>query len=181
MAMIKGEISEEIQNDLIEQRYLGWSVGIALDEEFDKDNHDVEDKTTDEHDGAQIVKDCVHWLFRFTEDIQRGSTRTVRAWESFSPEGPFKLTQTLYGSQREREDHLRVHDTKNQIEPIGQISIDLLDHGIDPSKVHRMSNQLTGQEYLSMGYEVQVTFDWPELEFHIIIPPKGEFPGERLT
>lgn len=62
--MIKGAISEEIQNELIEQRHLGWSFGIALDEEFDEDNHDVEDKTTDERDGAQIVKDCVHWLFR---------------------------------------------------------------------------------------------------------------------
>ena len=65
MAMIKGAILQELQKHLIEKRYLGWSVGIAWDEEFDQDIHNREDRDFDEHDGVQIVRECVRWLFRF--------------------------------------------------------------------------------------------------------------------
>ena len=132
-----------------------------------------------------------------TESIPRGSSRTVRVWKSFSAHGPFQLTQVLYGSQQQQKDHLRVDDTKNsesaegngtlsfltvcrvEIEPIGRITIDLLDHGIDPTQFRRTSSPTTGRDYLSMEFEVQVTFG-NELEFHIVIPPTGQFPGERL-
>lgn len=68
--VVKGAASEKIQQQLIEQRHLGWSIGIAGDEEFDKNNHDIEDITTDEHEGAEIVQDCVRWLFRFVSISQ---------------------------------------------------------------------------------------------------------------
>lgn len=46
--------------------------------------------------------------------MERGEIRTVRAWDCFSPEGPFTLTESLYGSQRAKENHLRIHDPINR-------------------------------------------------------------------
>ena len=33
--------------------------------------------------------------------------------EIFLTEGPFKLTETLYGSKSETKNHLRIHDSEN--------------------------------------------------------------------
>lgn len=45
--------------------------------------------------------------------MQRGEVRKLRGWRCFSPRGPFKLTETLYGSKVEKENHLRINDPIN--------------------------------------------------------------------
>lgn len=45
--------------------------------------------------------------------MQRGEVRKLRGWRCFSPRGPFKLTETLYGSKVEKENHLRINDPTN--------------------------------------------------------------------
>lgn len=62
--VVKGDISNAFQEDLIGQIRLQRSIGISWDEDYDEKQHDVKDRTTDEHDGSEIVKGCVHWLFR---------------------------------------------------------------------------------------------------------------------
>lgn len=42
---------------------MAWD-GMAWDEEFDEQKDENKDRTTDEHCGAEIVKDRVHWLFQ---------------------------------------------------------------------------------------------------------------------
>lgn len=59
-----GAVLRATHKNLIGERYLRRSIGVGWDEEFDSSKHDEKDKTTDIQDGAQIVENCIRWLFR---------------------------------------------------------------------------------------------------------------------
>lgn len=69
MVIAKGVISKAFQKGLIGQKHLRWSIGIGWDEDFNKKVHYHKDSTTDEY-GAEIVQNCVHWLFRFVSILR---------------------------------------------------------------------------------------------------------------
>lgn len=71
----KGAILRAMHRDLIGERYLRRSIGIGWDEAFDSNKHNEKDKTIDIHDGAEIVEDCIHWLFKVVRvrDIRKAS------------------------------------------------------------------------------------------------------------
>lgn len=50
---------------------------------------------------------------------------------------------------------------------------------IDRSRFTRKKNKRTRQWYLKMDYEVRVSFDYPRLNYEIVIPQNGRFPDSE--
>ena len=114
----------------------------------------------------------------------------MRGWRCAPLKGPIKIREMLYGSHREKEDHLAVFDPNNgeacvkqfstaltkssDIEAIGALEVDLSD--IDRKHFIKIHNKRTNKWYLRMEYEVRVSFAYPQLMYEIIIPRNGQFP-----
>lgn len=71
----KGAVLRATHKDLIGERYLRRSIGIGWDEAFDSNKHKENDKSIDIHDGAEVVEDCIHWLFRVVRNCDVRSTQ----------------------------------------------------------------------------------------------------------
>ena len=114
----------------------------------------------------------------------------MRGWRCAPLKGPITISEILFGSHRDKEDHLPVNDpnngeaivkrflrvltTSSDIEAIGALEVDLSD--MDRKHFTKIRSKRTKKWYHRMEYEVRVSFEYPNLKYEIIIPRNGKFP-----
>ncbi len=173
----QGALLRGIHKDAVVERYLRRSFGTAWDEPYDPAKHGTASPKIDPHDGVLSVQECIHWLYRVDEPIRRGQVRQLRGWRCVDEGAPFIITEVLYGSDREKRNHLQVHDLKNDIKEIGRLWVDV-SHVVDRSRLPRITHPTDKKSHFErLDYAFLISFDHPRLKYEIIIPKDGQFPN----